>query len=277
MTVDSHNLKLKQGTNNQIKKLISVGSHEMTMPNTNRSDMKHPSFWEVMNKHSGRVGDENGKFEGLNNVWKGEPCFVIAASQALKGIDLNLLDNQHTITVNKIINIYDKREFFLWLDQSFLDKNKYDLKKYQGTILQNSLTSDVFTGKNNVVRFQRREISKFEVSEIIEDGLYNCQSGVAALNFAIIAGANPIYLIGHDSTTDDKTQSDYFSTKYRETTPAKANYDEYESRKMGWYGKFLKYADRIINVCDLDRAFTFRNYFKTIPFNEIDLSKKYRK
>ena len=208
-----------------------------------------------------------GPYEGINNCWKNQPAFVIACSQALRGIDLNKLDGLNTITVNHLIEDYDKSKFHLFLDQRFLAKTTYDLRNYKGKVFQKNNT-EILKGVKKTCRFKPR-YQKQTVSKRIEDGLWNnCNSGVAALNLAIITGANPIYLLGHDHTNLDKSKGHHYKTGY---TGEKIDNGKGMLEKQHFYNKFIPFNrdDRIINVCK--KEISTMKLFKTIEFDEIDL------
>jgi glycosyltransferase involved in cell wall biosynthesis len=231
----------------------------------------HPDrYWDYM-RNLGILSDgilRNGEYEGINECWKDQPCFVIACAPSLKGIDLKQLEGQHTITVNHLIEDWDKSEFHLFLDQRFLDMTSYDMKKYKGVIFQKNNTA-VLKNVRRAVRFLPRA-TKDTLSFDIKNGLWNnCNSGIAALNLALITGANPIYLIGHDSTNIDNTNGAHYKKDYpgEKTNP---NYSEYEKKKQMFYNKFIPFKDRIINVCDPEKAKL--KQFKTIPFEQIKIN-----
>jgi len=237
----------------------------------------HPDrYWEYLRSMGNLTVDgviKLGSYEGINGCWKNQPCFVIAGSQALNGIDLDKLENMHTITVNHLIEDWDKSEFHLFLDERFLQKTTYDLTKYQGTFFQQNSTSTI-KGVKKTVRFLGRQ-TKSPVSTSIASGLYRCQSGIAALNLAIITGANPIYLIGHDSTNGDKSKGGHYKINYTGSKPrTKEEINSYEKRIKDFYKLFLAYKDRIINICDPEKSTTLKGYFKTIPFEVIILPEK---
>jgi hypothetical protein len=227
------------------------------------------TFWDEMNELLTALGDSTESFEGINNAWLNEPAYVIGASQALLGIDLSYLEGRHTITVNHLIDDWDKAEYHLFVDQRFIQNNKYDLSNFNGTIFQKNDTTFLKDVKR-FIRFVPRNVKNKPVSNRIEEGLYDCQSGIAALNLAIISGANPIYLIGHDSTTLDKSRGDHFKTTYTGSN-VKGNYNAYEEKKQFWFSKFMPYKDRIINICDPKIAFSFNGYFKTMSFDELKI------
>lgn len=209
---------------------------------------------------------ETGNFNGVNNAWENEPCFVVGAGKSLNGFDFEKLNGFHTIGINHTIEDYDKFEWFIFLDDRFLKMSLYKIENYKGKVFsQNNCRLLPF---NDCVRFKAL-IATREVSKKIQDGLYNNRmTGIAALNLAIIAGANPIYLLGFDCGIG--TGENYH---YKEDYTGA---DKNESRRVKYvnsarfFDKFEQYSDRIINLSKESNITTF----KKMRFKDIKIKKK---
>ena len=138
-----------------------------------------------------------GPFDGIKNKWKNKACFIIGSGPDLSifinQIGWNFLDGKHTIGINHTIESYDRFEWFIFLDRRFLKKTTYDLPQFKGKIFAQNNTG-ISAKFKNVIRYR---CTNSNPTNDIRKGLFsNRFSGLAALNLAIIAGANPIFLIG---------------------------------------------------------------------------------
>jgi len=207
-----------------------------------------------------------GPFEGINRAWQNEPCFIVGGSKALEGIDLKKLDGMHTIGINHVIEDYDGFEWFIFLDQRFLDRTTYDINKFKGKIFASNKT--VFFGEN-IIRFRGKSQTE-KVTTNIEDGLWNCSlTGLCAVNLAICAGANPIYLLGMDNKPEYNHENYHYKKDYTGEDKSEKRFKKY----LGANGYHKEYEvigrNRIFNVCPGG----VMPFYKQIAFNDIDLSK----
>lgn len=209
-----------------------------------------------------------GPYEGVEGAWKDEPCYIIGAGKEVELIDLNKLDKCHTIGINHMIEYYDKFEWFFFLDNRFLTKTTYDINKFKGKIFQKN-TTDILSKHLDCVRFKVKHSNDVPALKI-EDGLYNGQmSGIAALNLALISGANPIYLIGCDVPYDAKGEG-YHIKNYNGEIKNDVKMGKYIGA-LGFYEKFLPWKDRIINVTENGRNQFFTNIkSKDIPIIPVE-------
>jgi len=236
------------------------------------------NYWKYLQRKSNlttvhiRQREDYEKFEG---IWNGQPAFVISGSQAMKPEYFDFFrahPELHTITVNHLIEDWDGSEFFLFSDTRFLDKTTYDLTKYKGQVL----------AKNNTHQYDKPLINKplryvplkggQEPSEKLSDGLYcNMCSGLAALNFAVIAGADPIYCLGMDGTTLDKRSGSHYKADYTGEAikdEVLTRKDMYNDKRHKFFRKFSPYKNRIVNICDPEISI-MKDKFTTITFNEM--------
>lgn len=203
-----------------------------------------------------------GPYNNINGFWKSEPCFIVGCGPSLRGFDLNQLNGLHTIGINHLIEDYDGFEWFFFLDDRFLKKTSYDITKFKGKIFC-SHKCRLLPYTNNV-RYKALGTT-FNIPERIEEGLWNGRmSGIAALNLALISGANPIYLLGIDCGGGDYT--DYHYKK----NYTGAVYNEKKRMKYvnnaGFFDRFSKYKDRVINLSSISNIKTFKKMkFEDIP------------
>lgn len=194
----------------------------------------------------GRI--ENPDLSWVNNYWKGQPAYIIGSSPALQnmideGFMYDFLEGKNTIGINHMIEKWDKYRFYLFLDQRFIEKTTYDLKKYKGKVFARNNTN-LFSGDipADVYRFHALRPNE-QITDNLNNGVYcDLQSGLCALHIAIVTGANPIYLIGMDTGGDikklhidgyiDNRNSIYIDSAKRNRV----------------YAPFAKYKDLIINL-----------------------------
>lgn len=210
----------------------------------------------------------NGPWDEVRNEWKGRPAFVVGSSISARGFDLTKLNGCHSIGVNHMIEHYDKFSFFLFQDQRFLRITPYDLKKYKGRIFCHNSTPILPMDYDKITFFKTQyNRGGNGISLDPAKGLYpRCLTGAAALHLALIAGANPIYIIGLDTPKQfDMTQGHHYSKNYT----GEHNTDKSLKGTLGKYHlfkEFYKWKDRIVNVC-IDG---YIDIFKKISFEELD-------
>jgi len=222
--------------------------------------------WELL----ARMGNLNGNMEirlgpynDIKDCWKDEPAFIVGASKSLEGFDLTRLDGLHTIGINHMVEYYDKYEYLIFLDDEFLKRTTYNLENFKGRIFSSHKCR--FIDYPNVTRFLVKAF-KDKVTLNIEDGLFNgAQTGLCALNLALITGANPIYLLGCDS--DSKcTSNNYHYGNYTGEVKSETKLKKYYGA-YGYYNYFKDHKDRVVNVCPGGKI----DLFKKIDYNELDI------
>ena len=155
-----------------------------------------------------------GPYTGIKDAWKGEPCYIIGGGPSLNSmidtVGWNFFDGKHTIGINHVIEDYDGFEWFFFLDRRFISKTTYDLKNFKGRVFARNNTGLTPSQKNTIFK-----TINSRPSTNIEDGLYSGNlSGLAALNLAILTGANPIYLCGFGMTGKETAQSYHYKKDY---------------------------------------------------------------
>lgn len=193
-----------------------------------------------------------GPFDNVVNAWKGQPAFVVASSISARGFDLNKLNGLNSIGVNHMIEHYHNFTWFIFQDQRFLRINKYDLHKYKGKIFAHNNTPILQSEYKDVcfIKTQHNREAK-GISLDPNKGIYpRVLTGAAALHLALIANANPIYMIGCDTPRDITLKDGHH---YNKDYTGERNDEKSLKGTMGkyvLYKSFLPWKDRIINVCD---------------------------
>jgi hypothetical protein len=202
-----------------------------------------------------------GPFNGIENAWKGEPCYVVGSSRGLAsamqdGFTFDRLHGQHSIGINHIIEDYHYFEWFLFLDGRFLKLSKYDvIGHYKGRVFATRRSG--LTPSDKITIFYK---TKEAPTEQIINGLYDGQvSGVCALHLAIISGANPIYMLGMDNGgIKSNKDGNHFKKDYTGESLKTKGWENYLEKIPRFFDRFEKWKDRIINVDPLGDIKTFR-------------------
>jgi hypothetical protein len=248
MIIRTQDIKLKQKNFKKTEKSKQLSSHYMNIKSKNMTPEKM-TYWQEMRKLYETLGDNNGHFDGIMNAWKDEPCFVVGTSRAIEGFNFNLLNGLHTIGINHLIEDWDLMEWFIFLDERFLSKTTYDINKFKGKIFASSRTN-ILKNKNYIRYRQLFKVDEIELNII--NGLYGKLTGLNALHLALISGANPIYLLGMDTPKEIATQKGTINHHYKNDYTAEKKQREYLQKYINTYksyNKFVKWKDKIINVC----------------------------
>jgi glycosyltransferase involved in cell wall biosynthesis len=215
------------------------------------NDGQFPEAWEFL-KNKGCINDDQyheTNYENINGVWRNEPCFIIACGSALKDfvekIGFDFLNNRHTIGINHVIEDYDKLEWFFFLDHRFLAKTTYDLCNFKGRVFskntagyKRAYTDCSFVAVND------------EPKNFIEDGLFSGNlSGLAALNLAIITGANPIYLLGYGRRPNTTKTGYHYKNNYPGEIKNDIVFNKMDRVNL-YFKKFERWSGRIIHVTE---------------------------
>lgn len=188
-----------------------------------------------------------GPYGNIHGVWKDQPCYIIGGGKSLNLIINNagweFFDGKHTIGINHTIEDYDRFEWFFFLDKRFLDKTSYDLKNFKGRIFARN-TTGLYSDQNTTIF----KTTNSRVSTKIEDGLYSGNlSGLAALNLAILTGANPIYLCGFGMMPEDTAQSYHYKPNYTAEDKSAARLVKF-TRVQKYYSNFATWKKIIKNI-----------------------------
>lgn len=105
------------------------------------------------------------KIKKLKNSHKGERCFIVATGPSLTMGDLDKLKGEFTISMNSIVNIYDKTDYrpdiYMIQDKSVIEKVKDRI----------NFESEVFVGIGNLGSFCKSCISRGDVKKIFKNKL----------------------------------------------------------------------------------------------------------
>jgi len=208
--------------------------------------------WDFITRMGSLDGNvlEYRDYSRVNGAWSGQPCYVVGAGPSLKHTlpavgGWEFFNGKHTIGINHVIEDYDGFEWFFFLDKRFLSITKYPIKEYKGLLFANCTSGMKMAGNTVVFHCTPRR-----PSTRMEDGLHGRLSGIAAVNLALIAGADPIYLFGLDQGKFPLTEENlHYKKGYtgERMTPKTA---QKMQRIMTWFDVYKPYANRLRLVTD---------------------------
>jgi glycosyltransferase involved in cell wall biosynthesis len=241
--IDLHGIKIDRGDTRQPVRQAKVISTK-NIPQKKSAD----ETWKWLIA-KGFLDDnhlEARNYANVEGAWTGQPCFIIGSGPPLREVldDLgwDFLRGRHTIGINHTIEEWDGFEWFFFLDRRFLDKTTYDIEKFHGKIFAQATTGLKMKGKYVVFHCAAR------VGERMADGIYDGNlSGLAALNLAIISGANPIYLLGFGMGKGGSRESYHYREDYTAEVKEDHRFRKFQ-RVLSKFAAFAPYADRIIHV-----------------------------
>jgi len=206
-----------------------------------------------------------GPFRGIKNRWAGKACFIIGSGPDLKifinQIGFDFFNGRHSIGINHIIESYDGFEWFIFLDRRFLKKTTYNLPDFKGKIFAQNNTG-ISSKFKNVIRYKCQNTRP--TTDITKGLFSNRFSGLAALNLAIIAGANPIFLIGFGMGKDGTQKLFHFRENYQGVGQRpKLQFEKYK-KVYKYFERFKKWYPAVIHVTEGESLAEFRKMdFKT--------------
>ena len=138
--------------------------------------------------------------------WTGRRCFIVAGGRSLRGFDFDRLRGERTIAINKALREVPFADVLFGMDFQFLEWiQRGDLGedyrraflRFTGEKIWLNLTGTSYPYPRDVrVLLGAGEIGW---TKTLEAGLYHGNnSGYAAINLALLLGADPIYLLGYD-------------------------------------------------------------------------------
>jgi len=181
-----------------------------------------------------------------DNIWKGHRAFIIGGGPSLKGFDWKLLRNEKTIGINKAIIAFEPDVLFSMdkLFWSVVYPNLGIIPRCTKIYLDGNIIpkcSPKIT-KLGIIKYLRyKESPKF--SKSLKDGLSSeVDSGYAALNLALLLGADPIYLLGYDMKLNKNSEQIWWHDGYKKYFLKNA-IENYKKRIFA----YEKYAKPIID------------------------------
>jgi len=125
--------------------------------------------------------------------WSNQDCYIIGGGSSLKNFDWLLLENLNTIGCNDAYKLGDKIcKVCIFGDYSWWEHHKTRLMMYTGVVVTNACK--MANEAPSWVHYFLREHGRFKKDTLCWAG----NTGVSAINLALILGAKTVYLLGFD-------------------------------------------------------------------------------
>jgi len=196
----------------------------------------------------------------IKNKLKGKRIFLIGNGSSLKDFDFSILDNDETMVMNFGAEFYPKAKHLLFLDLNFVKKGLKIINKFQGNIFAAYRSEAHIRTKKKKTYFFTID-PKSNPTNSFSQGLFGGNSGMAALNLALIMGCDPIYLLGYDLINEVDNIHFYSDEKY-----GRGGYSTKKcNSKAVDFEKFVDYFPnvKIINLNE-------KSNIKCFPFDSIE-------
>jgi len=135
-------------------------------------------------------------------MWNGKACYIIGGGPSLRSFDWSLLEHEHVIGCNAVFllppGIVD---VLLFGDRVFLDTYEKELEAFDGlvvTCLPSLVARD--DGSRPWLGKMCRQPRGLGVKNTLA---WNGNTGAAAINLALLFGAQCVYLLGFDMRLQD--------------------------------------------------------------------------
>lgn len=163
--------------------------------------------------------------------------FIVGGGPSLLNLNLEFLNSEDVICVNKAIDLVKNPKYFITMDYSFFNKIGSSVKHIvsraqsshfiinrQHAYMQN--INGVYTDIRNNTQYSNLDLFSSVISsyretnnisgfsQTIEEFSHGENSGYCAIQFAILAGYTKIYLLGFDLTQDIKLSQTHFHSAY---------------------------------------------------------------
>jgi uncharacterized Rossmann fold enzyme len=195
------------------------------------------------------------KLAKVNGMLAGKRVFVIGSGPSLKDFDLSRLNGEETIAVNHTIEHYRDCKYHLFGDPRVYDYVKDIYKDFKGMIFasHHANLEEIERKDSRMVVFAK---NWNRVTDCIEDGLYSdFNSGMEAVNLALVMGAKEIYLMGIDFCANEGEY--YFYGRPKWFTQATEKVDKLLDSRVKFWDKFAAYRGRIFNCSKISRVKQF--------------------
>lgn len=152
-----------------------------------------------------------------DGLWTGQRCFIVAGGPSLKGFNFGRLAGERTIAINRAVEscpdadiafAFDPRVHQAAAAGDFGDAARTAFAAFRGIKVCLYLDSAA-AHLPGVFPLGCRASDGYPVS--LADGVFHGgNSGYAALQLALLLGANPIYLLGYDMTGEGGKQARFY-------------------------------------------------------------------
>jgi len=174
-------------------------------------------------------------------VWTGETVYILGGGPSLKDFNFNKLRHKLVIGCNDAYALGSEIcDVIHFADTEWLDIHLERLNAYKGTITT--------TARLNGLDSRLRTLKRYETGLHVDGIGYNGNTGLSALNLALLYGATTVYLLGFDMQLGEDGQANWHPNEVNE--PDERHYARFLSHidqvTADWKSKFPN--TRIINL-----------------------------
>lgn len=163
-----------------------------------------------------------------DKCWAGQRCFILGGGPSLNDMDLKNLPTGRVIAINRAFEICPQADvvfsldsrWYVWTsDGSLGEEVQQKLRDFPGIQVMMALDSTRYPIE---VQRIRPYTNPNGISPSLEHGLgYGTNSGVAALNLALVLGCTEVYLLGFDCHSESSGGQKHFHNGYPAVQPSK--------------------------------------------------------
>jgi len=188
----------------------------------------------------------------LIDFYKDEDVYLVGSGPSLENFPFVKLKNKNVIAINHSYN-YVKHDILVFYDSSFLT----GVKK-RGHDIYN-MKCKIITGRSSGLKLEKNIFifnmaGKPSMNPAFLFG--NFQSGLIALNAAILSGAKRIFLLGFDCTFENGKCHFYHKECNHPKDFKKFRYE----KAAELFNKFHKFRDKIYNCSNISIIKTFQRF-----------------
>lgn len=156
----------------------------------------------------------------------GKRVFCLAGGPSLKGFDFSLLNNEFTIGINRVYEVFNSNilfamdiRFYNWIKQGkYGEEALKAFNDYKNLKVWVDLNNTAF-GDDNI--FYLRSGQRYGYSTNLKNFYHGNNSGYGAIQLAIALGSREIYLLGYDMGFNQK-QGEKIQTHWHDGHPTQA-------------------------------------------------------
>jgi len=179
-------------------------------------------------------------------IWKGWPCYIIGGGPSLEGFPFERLELLPVLGCNAAFYLgVDVVPIMIFGDSVFLKQHETGIRTYaaEGGWVVTCSGRVKGSKRPDFLRIMPRELRGLSLEALG----WNGNTGSAAINLALLLGADPIYLLGYDMQFGKGGKANYHNAYGRGRT---------RTPKRKTYERFIKGMGRVAR--DLDRLFPGR-------------------
>jgi len=167
------------------------------------------SFVPRIIRHRDWLNHEAHRLEGFRDIHRGEDCFLIGNGPSLNKMELSLLNDYHTIGLNKIFLLFEKTnlniEYHVCVNRFVLEQCRNEFLEMQCPSFISYKHGKKLFGHSEKIFFLGDIHSKWTFFEDITRGISQGSTVTyAALQVAFYLGFSRVFLIGVDHSFAQK-------------------------------------------------------------------------